>query len=334
MNVEIGGFFGLELPDYDNFPHREGGARVLLNSGRCALEYILRSLGDVQRVYLSYYTCATVLEPLVRLGIPYGFYRIDEQLEIIETSLPQLQEGEYVIYTHYFGVKEAYLDVLAQRHCGHLIVDNTLALYSRARQGVPSFYSPRKFSGVADGGVVMMADASLSHEHFHTIPLDAQDKSSADSLYLMERIESGAEVSASACERSELSLRNALMQRMSPLTERLIRGIDYEAARERRMSNFMLVHARLKDFNKLYLDTLSMSAPFCYPLWTNMIDLRNELIDKGILIPFLWTNVPEMAPPDGVEQNLAYQLLPLPIDQRYSCEEMEYVIHAVESFYR
>ena len=51
----IGGNF--ELDDYEEgrgFPHQNG---ILLNTGRNALEYILRSIGEVKGIYLPYYTC-------------------------------------------------------------------------------------------------------------------------------------------------------------------------------------------------------------------------------------------------------------------------------------
>ena len=43
----IGGFFGLELPEYGNFPQWHAGRSVAVNSGRRALEYILRCLGGM-----------------------------------------------------------------------------------------------------------------------------------------------------------------------------------------------------------------------------------------------------------------------------------------------
>ena len=49
----IGGFFGLELPEYGNFPQWHPGRSVAVNSGRRALEYILRRLGDVRCVRVT-----------------------------------------------------------------------------------------------------------------------------------------------------------------------------------------------------------------------------------------------------------------------------------------
>ena len=55
--TDIGGFFGLELPEYGNFPQWHPGRSVAVNSGRRALEYILRRLGGVRRVHVPLYTC-------------------------------------------------------------------------------------------------------------------------------------------------------------------------------------------------------------------------------------------------------------------------------------
>ena len=51
----IGGYFELELPQSKKkFPHSDG---MLLNSGRHSLEYILRSMKNVGRLWIPYFTC-------------------------------------------------------------------------------------------------------------------------------------------------------------------------------------------------------------------------------------------------------------------------------------
>lgn len=61
MLKEIGGYFELELSNRHPFPHSEG---TCLNAGRNALEYVLRSIPAISRIWLPYYTCEVVLEPL------------------------------------------------------------------------------------------------------------------------------------------------------------------------------------------------------------------------------------------------------------------------------
>ena len=71
MIKPIGGYFEWEFPiNNSSFPHSDG---VLLNSGRHALEYILKSLGEINRLWIPYYTCDVVLQPIERLGVAYSF---------------------------------------------------------------------------------------------------------------------------------------------------------------------------------------------------------------------------------------------------------------------
>lgn len=60
----IGGYFELECEPSlitNHFPQDDG---LLLNSGTNSFEYILRILGDIKRVYLPYYICDSLIEPL------------------------------------------------------------------------------------------------------------------------------------------------------------------------------------------------------------------------------------------------------------------------------
>ena len=82
----IGGYFELaDCEQVDNFPHRNG---VLLNTGRNALEYILRTIKQISHIYIPYFTCEVVLEPIKRLGIPYSNYHITPCFEIADHYCP------------------------------------------------------------------------------------------------------------------------------------------------------------------------------------------------------------------------------------------------------
>lgn len=242
-------------------------------------------------------------------------------------ELPELEEGEFLLYTNYFGIKEKYVDRLASRYGGRLVVDNALALYSPARPGVASLYSPRKFSGLPDGGIAVMdADQPLPEP-------EERDESLPDAAFLLGCLEHGPERASAACGRNERRLENAPLRKMSRLTERLMRGIDYEQARLRRMDNFLFLHEKLGHLNRLSVEPDSLSAPFCYPFWTAFPELRNVLIDERILVPLLWPEVLEQAPEGSLERKLALHLLPLPVDQRCGPQDMERVVRTVENFY-
>ena len=120
----IGGYFELANREQGDFIHKHG---TLLNTGRNSLEWILLSLGKVKKVYLPYYTCDVVLEPLKRLDIPFQFYQINNKLEIDEEVLPN--SDEYIIVNNYFGVKDAYVAQMAAKYGSKIIKFNLITLF-------------------------------------------------------------------------------------------------------------------------------------------------------------------------------------------------------------
>ena len=78
MNNEIGGYFGLELRKNDFFLHSDG---ILLNSGKNALRYIVESINDISHIWIPYYTCDVIIEPLMKLNVKYEYYHINSLLD-------------------------------------------------------------------------------------------------------------------------------------------------------------------------------------------------------------------------------------------------------------
>ena len=63
-----------------------------------------------------------------------------------------------------------------------------------------------------------------------------------------------------------------------------------------------------------------------YPLWIADGDrVRKRLLEQKIYIPTLWPDVLEQCRESDPEYGMAENILPLPVDQRYSREDMEYM---------
>ena len=307
----MGGAFELELPVHDNFPHQQCGACAYVNSGRSALQVILQNLPKPRRVLVPRFICDTVLQPLRRLRLRVERYGCDDQLR---PQLPyDLTEDDTLILVNYFGLTGEAVDDAARQHKGVSIVDATTALF--AHSVLPSFYSPRKFCGVADGGVAC-APCPLS-----ILPLE-EDMSFMRSMHMLIRVESGAFVAKSACEVAEQELK-CPPKIMSPLTRRLLRAYDFDKIAERRRENYAVLHRLLGGINRLELPAVPRSAPFCYPLVSGIPGLRDELVEARIALPLFWPEVIEATGAETAENRLARTLLPLPLDQRYTPEDME-----------
>lgn len=318
MNDMMGGFFGIELPAYNNFPFTESTNCVFCNSGRTALACILRNLPRPRRIYLPRFTCDTVTEPLA--GIPTMRYGCENNLAPI---LPNdAGEDDIIILTDYFGLTANHVKRAAEQFPGRSIVDATTALFRRDSDNkLPTFYSPRKFVGIPDGGIAC-APFPLTRQPQH-------GESSAEyALHLLQRLESGAAAAAPAAQRLEDSLHGKRL-RMSPLSRKLLNTIDFASVAKRRMENYSILHRALQELNRLPLPEIPDSAPMCYPFVSGIPKLRDELIDAGIALPLFWPEVLENTHPVSTEHKLAGTLLPLPLDQRYDSHDMNFLLRLI-----
>lgn len=317
----IGGYFG--LADYEvgkGFPHQDG---IMLNTGRNALEYILRCIGDVKRIYMPYYTCEVVLEPLKNLHIPWVFYHINDHFEMVEDIQPK--ESEFIIANNYFGIKDAYIRTLADKYGNQVIVDCAQALFAKPIPGIKTFYSTRKFVGVADGGVAYGVDdkQSLSYD---------EDDSSFHNSHLRIRKEQGAEAGYRDYQQNETKLDNQPIRLMCRRTRDILWHIDYDKVITKRRANFAYLHEALMDKNFLQLPGIdSFACPMAYPFVSRIEnDLRRVLIANKVYVAKYWPNVYQLNNYE-MEYDLATRVVPLPCDQRYGVKDMNRIIEIIEN---
>ena len=316
----IGGYF--ELADYEEglFPHPDG---VLLNTGRNALEYILRSIGEVNGVYLPYYTCEVVLEPLKKLHIPWMYYHINARFEIADEIHPQ--KGEFIIANNYYGIKDAYIHTLADQFGDHLIVDCAQAFFARPIKGIKAFYSPRKFVGVADGGVAYLGNVPDGR-----VPVREMECTEDHDSHLYKRKQFDAETGFSDFKENEVKLCRQPIRLMSHYTKHILDHIDYDKVIDRRRANYLFFHDRLADNNVLKIALDNNVVPMVYPYLTDSQDLKHRLISERVYVATYWPNVMDWVNEGDWEHYLISKLCPIPIDQRYDKKELERIISIIE----
>ena len=127
----IGGYFEIELDEREEF-HKNA---IGLNTGRNALEYILCAK-KYKKIFIPFYTCDVLLEPIKKLNLPYEFYSINHDFEPV-FDFKSLDSDEAFLYTNYFGLKEEYINRIANFQ--NLIIDNAQAFYSRPVEGIDTF---------------------------------------------------------------------------------------------------------------------------------------------------------------------------------------------------
>ncbi len=186
--------------------------------------------------------------------------------------------------------------------------------------GVDTLYTCRKFFGVSDGGF-LYTDKILDNLK--------QDESFERIHFVLGRFErSASEFYEEAANNNDV-FDEQEMKKMSSLTENILRSLDYDAICGKRTENFKFLNEQLSKINKL--SVRDVEGAFMYPLYvTNGAELRKKLQQQKIYIPTLWPDVFDLCSQDMLEYDYAANILPLPVDQRYTINDMEYMINMIE----
>jgi hypothetical protein len=316
MMYNIGGYFELELRKSVEY-HKKA---IRLNSGRNAFEYILCAR-EYKKVYLPYYTCDVMLEPLKKRRLNVEFYKINKQLEpVFDFSI--IGKDETFVYTNYYGIKGQFINELTSK-CPNLIIDNSQAFFDKPFPGIDTFYSARKFFGVPDG-------AYLFTEKLLPVSFP-NGKSTNRFSHLIKRIEDGAQVGYSDFRSNEATFKNQPINLMSTFTQALLCNIDYKKAEKARKQNFLFLHENLKVRNELELTFDDDCIPMVYPLLqVNGQELKQKLIQNGVFVATYWPNVLKKVRGNDFESYLTEQTVFLPIDQRYGIKEMKNILTLIK----
>jgi hypothetical protein len=315
----IGGYFGLELNHRDEY-HQDC---LSLNTGRNALEYILTAK-KYEKIYIPYYTCDVILEPIKKLNIAFEFYSIDLNFEV-QFEFKSIKVREVLLYTNYFGLKDSYIKKL-KSECGNLIIDNAQSFFSKPLVGLDTFYSPRKFFGLPDGAYL------YTDKLLETTP--GIDISYHRFEHLLKRLDESAEMGYPDFKKNDAGLCNQPILKMSNLTKNLLQNIDYKAISKKRVDNYNYLSSALLKINKIKIELNNKMVPMVYPFYSNNSNLKALLLQNKIYTANYWPNVLEWVAKDSIENDYTRNIVHLPIDQRITKTDLNKIIKIITHEYQ
>lgn len=311
---EIGGY--IELDTY-SFPmlHEEA---VALNCGRNCLAYLIET-NNIKKIHLPFFLCSSVENICKQYNVAIQYYHVDKNF--LPNINFEVQDDEYVYVVNYYGQIENDKIFELKNKYSHLIVDNAQAYFQLPVEDVDTIYTCRKFFGVADGAFLYTdkkkceaVERDYSFERMH---------------FLLGRYEKGANEFYSEYVENNRQFDNAPILGMSKLTQNLLRGIDYSRVEQCRTENFAVLDELLKSYNTLELKL--PTGAFMYPLCIkNGAEIRSKCREKKIYIPTLWPDVFEKCDETTLEYDMAANILPIPVDQRYNRNDMKYIVEVIE----
>ena len=308
----IGGYFELELQVNKEY-HKNS---LKLNTGRNALEYILLA-NNYKKIYLPYYSCDVLIQPIKKNKIEFEFYRINQKFEPI-FDYDKLKPKEAFLFINFFGLKDLFINEKLLKY-SNLILDNSQSFFSKAIKNIDSFNSARKFFGVPDGAYLFCNNK---------LNIDLQLHISYNKTeHLLKRIDLSPEDGFIDFKKNEKYLNDIPMLNMSKLSEKILQSINYKSIASIRRDNFFKLDNALSNLNHLKFDLTNKSVPFIYPFLSLDKTKRKKLLENKIYTAKYWPNVLNLVNKDTLEYKFSEDLICLPIDQRYSSKEMQKIIN-------
>ncbi len=320
---EYGGFLPIDIRKKEYFSDIEERHILRLNAARYAYIEACR-VGKFKKIWLPVYMCKSVTDAFGKVGDGWAYYNVNH---FFEPDLDRIPETDCILITNYYGQKNDDFYSRMEEKFGNIIFDNTQSFFCRPimRHNVYNVYSPRKFVGVSDGAYLIGEDVISS------VILES-DCSGCRASYLMESLEFGT----NACYRKYLDaedeISDAGARSMSTLTKSLLGNIDYESVENKRTINYKNMCWLLQEINELDVNESAVS-PMIYPLLMKNDLIRDYLVSQKVYVPQWWKVVINNPLSNEWERYVSKYLLPLPIDQRYTPEDMQCIADIVLSFF-
>lgn len=330
----IGGLFGLADSrggSVEPAPNRPSpafldGSPILTVSARAAISLLLETVRP-RTVWLPSYLCATLLD-LVASCARVSWYPIGADLRPSSLGwLEDVRSGDMVVAIDYFGFPAPGALFTAARDRGAFVVEDACQALLTAGAGAGAdavVFSPRKFVGVVDGGVLRVAaGAPLPRQplaappkEWWSIALEAAtrraqyDRGSYDRSWFDSFRRAESAVPAGPCS-------------MSRLSAGLLTAIDYAAVAECRRSNYRRLLSRLPD-QALLSDLADGVVPLGFPVRLRHRErVRQALFSNDMFAPTHWP-IETLVPARFTESlALASEILTLPCDQRCNEGDMD-----------
>jgi dTDP-4-amino-4,6-dideoxygalactose transaminase len=318
-------------------------------SGRCALYACLLDIAprcQTKIAYVPAYSCETVLNSYLRAGYSLLFYDIASlDLEPIFDEAV-LKSISVINICGYYGFSRYNQDfILRCKQQGIVIIqDTTHSLFSSdGHSPLADYYagSLRKWLGVACGGIAIKKNGVFLHE---PLPFDSEHVEGRYEAmaYSREAVKTGQ----SLFEQKAMDVFWKTEYRLRSMFDRFgsdqasIDIIDHlewdEIVLIRRQNYQTILDFPLKSeaccpvFPQL--DAVSCPSHFAF-YSADRACVQKKLIEKGIRSTIYWPLPPMLEPSDQYSESLwIYEhILSVQIDQRYSCEDMQYLGNVLSS---
>ncbi|MCH8903440.1 MAG: hypothetical protein IIA45_05950 [Bacteroidetes bacterium] len=305
---------------------------------RLIVKHILDEVKNT-KILVPAYTCPTVLDAIKSENIDYGFYNVNDKLEIdIQDLSSKLSVNvNAILFINYFGFpqSDATYDLLnEQKQKGiRIIEDNVQSCFSDlAPVGDYIFNSFRKFTPF-DGSVIMSKKA-MENSRGTNSKYNFNKRIGQWLRYL--NYHSIFTTDKSAQRFLSISSRNYYSDNIlgfNSSNRTMIKKLNIQDQNTQRKNNFKILSEHFSSY-AFYGNLPDNIVPLVFPISIdNRNDVRNELMKHKIFCPVHW-NLPEEINEKDYPScvNLSKRILSIPINGKIDEEVIAIIKSSIEKY--
>lgn len=360
MHREIGSEFNLSLKENKIVNKNSTNIQepyhdcMYARSGREAIGFILDEIETVTKTALvPTYICKSMLEPFLKRGYLIEYFSIDECFNpnIMELEDALRKKPDVILVIDWFGMdKNQKVVSLAKKHSKNLTVlaDCTHNYFSDFINIEADFLiaSLRKWFALPDGAIAINCKGNFNNR-LKFINNCFFTKRKEAMLLKTKYLNSGEKSLKTQYRKLLLEAENSLdnednLVGISSFSLSLIRQMNFNLMKKKRQDNFNTLFRLFKSSHNNYVapiinrPILGSECPFSFPIIVkdDRDKLQLWLSSNGIYCPVLWPL------PEGIYSNyktsayLSDHMLSIPCDQRYSEDDMNYIVDTIDKFFR
>jgi dTDP-4-amino-4,6-dideoxygalactose transaminase len=333
----IGGMFGLadELRHFDALPPFLRKGDICLANARSGI-FLLCRLVSPPTVWMPSYLCGAMLQPVEMTQTRSRFYGVSYDLTVQRGEwLKDVQHGDLIVVIDYFGFPaDPYVAEHAKEVGALILEDACQALLTREVGQLSDFviFSPRKFVGVPEGGILALNRPSVL-DGINLEPPPAEWWLKTLNTNIMRRefdLRGGDRQWFTFFQETERDSPVGYYS-MSELSRTLLlHAFDYPTIAQRRIGNYQVLANELGEF-AIFPHVPAGVVPLGFPIrLKNRDEVRQRLFDHQIYPPVHWA-IQGIVPDEFKESHqLAADIMTLPCDQRYDSDDMTRMARLVQ----
>lgn len=330
----IGGMFGIgsiSNVNNDEISFLTDDSLLLVNARSC-INYVIDTVSP-KTVWIPSYLCESVFTTTSHYK-NHRFYPVNYDLSIDDSWICSIQRNDLVILIDYFGFKcKSEIKQAIKSKGAWLLEDASQALLSSITDAFTDFivFSPRKYVGVPDGGILITNGYLLMQNGESKLqsPSAWWEKGYIASKCRRQFDSEGGENIWFKLFREVENEAPTGNIAMSDFSRRLLKqGFDYRQIAEIRRNNFNYLKKRLDDYT-IFHELPDGVVPLGYPCTCrNRDQVIGSLYEQQIFPPVHWS-IKGFVPSEFIQSHtLSNRIMTLPCDQRYETEDMNRIADA------